>query len=261
MSKTNLAIYYPIIYKGVLETDKLVATENVMFDELDSLTSEAEENQFILTSNAGGLQIYEKILNIIANPESDSIQFRRERIINRLSTAPPFTIKELRNKLDQLLGQDNYIIDLVHREYKFNLTSYIGEYGKLDEMLRTLFVMIPVNLEKHILNLIIQTKETSLYRGQAISASMVYTLSSDINSNYSVQANEAVGQAISASMVYTLSSDINSNYSVQANEAVGQVVDLGKDYLLSSDIVNSATVQVENKTASVVSPGMTYNIN
>jgi len=233
MSKTNLAIYYPIVYKGVHETDQLVATENIMFDELDNLTTEAEENQFILTSNSRGLEVYERMLNIIANPESDSIQFRRERIINRLSTAPPFTIKELRNKLDQLLGQDNYIIDLVHQQYKFNLTSYIGEYGKLDEMLRTLFVMIPVNLEKHILNLIIQTKETSLYRGQAISASMVYTLSSDIN----------------------------SNYSVQANEAVGQVVDLGKDYLLSSDIVNSATVQVENKTASVVSPGMTYNIN
>ena len=233
MSKTNLAIYYPIVYKGVHETDQLVATENIMFDELDNLTTEAEENQFILTSNSRGLEVYERMLNIIANPESDSIQFRRERIINRLSTAPPFTIKELRNKLDQLLGQDNYIIDLVHQQYKFNLTSYIGEYGKLDEMLKTLFVMIPVNLEKHILNLIIQTKETSLYRGQAISASMVYTLSSDIN----------------------------SNYSVQANEAVGQVVDLGKDYLLSSDIVNSATVQVENKTASVVSPGMTYNIN
>ena len=204
MSKTNLAIYYPIIYKGVLETDKLVATENVMFDELDSLTSEAEENQFILTSNARGLQIYEKILNIIANPESDSIQFRRERIINRLSTAPPFTIKELRNKLDQLLGQDNYIIDLVHREYKFNLTSYIGEYGKLDEMLRTLFVMIPVNLEKHILNLIIQTKETSLYRGQAISASMVYTLSSDIVNSATVQVENKTASVVSPGMEYNI---------------------------------------------------------
>lgn len=233
MSKTNLAIYYPIIYKGVLETDQLVATENVMFEELDSLTSEAEKNQFILTSNARGLQIYEKMLNIIANPESDSIQFRRERIINRLSTAPPFTIKELRNKLNQLLGQDNYIIDLVPKEYKFNLTSYIGEYGKLDEMLRTLFVILPVNLEKHILNLIIENKESSLYRGMAISSSMVYTLSSDIN----------------------------LNWSVQANTSIGQVLDLSKDYQLSSDIVTTSTIQVENKAASVVSPGMEYNIN
>lgn len=232
MSKTNLAIYYPIVYKGVHEIDQLVATENILFDELDNLTTEAEENQFILTSNLRGLEVHERMLNIIANPELDGIQFRRERIINRLSTAS-YTIKELRNKLNQLLGQDNYIINLIPKEYKFNLTSYIGEYGKLDEMLGTLFVILPVNLEKHILNLIIQTKETSLYRGQAISASMVYTLSSDIN----------------------------SNYSVQANEVVGQVVDLGKDYLLSSDIATTSTIQVENKVASVVSPGMEYNIN
>lgn len=233
MSNTNLAKYYPIIYKDVLETDHLVSTENELFDELDSLTLEAEQNQFILTSNARGLTIYENMLNIIANPQSDSIQFRRERIINRLSTAPPFTIKELRNKLNQLLGQDNYIIDLVHKEYKFNLTSYIGEYGKLDEMLRTLFVILPVNLEKHILNLIIENGESSLYRGMAISSSMVYTLSSDIN----------------------------LNWSVQANKSIGQVVDLSKDYQLSSDIVTTSTVQVENKAASVVSPGMEYNIN
>lgn len=178
MSKTNLAIYYPVVYKGVHEIDQLVATENILFDELDNLTTEAEENQFILTSNLRGLEVYEKMLNIIANPELDSIQFRRERIINRLSTAS-YTIKELRNKLNQLLGQDNYIIDLVHKEYKFNLISFIGEYGKLDEMLRTLFVILPVNLEKHILNLIIEHKESSLYRGMAISSSMVYTLSSD----------------------------------------------------------------------------------
>ncbi len=233
MSNTNLAKYYPIIYKDVLETDHLVSTENELFDELDSLTLEAEQNQFILTSNARGLTIYENMLNIIANPQSDSIQFRRERIINRLSTAPPFTIKELRNKLNQLLGQDNYIIDLVHKEYKFNLTSYIGEYGKLDEMLRTLFVILPVNLEKHILNLIIENGESSLYRGMAISSSMVYTLSSDIN----------------------------LNWSVQANKSIGQVVDLSKDYQLSSDIVTTSTVQIENKAASVVSPGMEYNIN
>lgn len=232
MSKTNLAIYYPIIYKDVLETDQLVNTENIMFNELDTLTTEAEDNQFILTSNARGLQIYEKMLNIIANPESDSIQFRRERVINRLSTAPPFTIKELRNKLDQLLGENNYIIDLVHREYKFNLTSYIGEYGKLDEMLRTLFVMIPVNLEKHILNLLIEEKVTSLYRSQVLDLSMEYTLSSDIN----------------------------LSYNTQANEKIGQVVDMAKDYLLSSDIVTSTTVQADAKAASVVNAGTVYDI-
>lgn len=232
MSNTNLAKYYPIIYKDVLETDHLVSTENELFDELDSLTLEAEQNQFILTSNARGLTIYENMLNIIANPQSDSIQFRRERIINRLSTAPPFTIRELRNKLDQLLGKDNYIIDLVHREYKLNVTTYIGVYGKLDEMLRTLFVMIPVNLEKHILNLLIEEKVTSLYRSQVLDLSMEYTLSSDIN----------------------------LSYSVQANEKIGQTVDMAKDYLLSSDIVTNTTVQANAKAGSVVNAGTVYDI-
>lgn len=233
MSNTNLAKYYPTIYKGVLETDNLVSTENQLFDEVDNLTAEAEANQFVLTSNSRGLTIYENMLNIIANPATDSIQFRRERIINRLSTAPPFTMRELRNKLDQLLGENNYIIDLVHQEYKFNLTTYIGVYGKLDEMLRTLFVMIPVNLEKHILNLIIQDKETSLYRGSALDLSVEYTLSADFN----------------------------GNYDVQGDTKIGQVVDMAKDYLLSSDIVTTSTLEGDVKSGSVVDAGTIYEIS
>lgn len=204
MSNTNLAKYYPIIYKDVLETDHLVSTENELFDELDSLTLEVEQNQFILTANARGLTIYENMLNIIANPQSDTIQFRRERIINRLSTIAPFTIRELRNKLDQLLGKDNYIIDLVHQEYKLNITTYIGVYGKLDELIRTLFVMIPVNLEKHILNLLIEDKQSLLYRGQALDLSVEYTLSADINIAYNAQANAKAGSVVDAGTVYDI---------------------------------------------------------
>lgn len=232
MNKTDLAKYYPIIYKGVLETDQLVATENKLFEEVEQLTLEVEQNQFILTANARGLAVYENMLNIIANPQSDSIQFRRERIINRLSTAPPFTIRELRNKLDQLLGEDNYIIDLVHREYKFNLTTFIGEYGKVDEILRTLFVILPVNLEKHVLNLIIAEKATLTY----------------------------ICQILDLAMEYTLSSDINANYNVNIDGKIGQVVDLAKDYLLSSDIVSSATIQADAKAGSVVDTGTVYDI-
>ena len=146
--------------------------------------------------------------------------------------APPFTIRELRNKLDQLLGEDNYIIDLVHREYKFNLTTFIGEYGKVDEMLRTLFVILPVNLEKHVLNLIIAEKATLTY----------------------------IGQILDLAMEYTLSSDINANYNVNIDGKIGQIVDLAKDYLLSSDIVSSATIQADAKAGSVVDTGTVYDI-
>jgi hypothetical protein len=146
MSKTNLAIYYPIVYKGVHEIDQLVATENVMFDELDNLTTEAEENQFILTSNSRGLEVYEKMLDIIANPESDSIQFRRERLINRLSAFPPFTLRELKRRLNNLLGSNNYDIEVIYDDYELKLDLKVGVHGKLDEVLRTLISIVPVNM-------------------------------------------------------------------------------------------------------------------
>lgn len=180
MNKTNLSVYFPNIYKDVLEIDTLIEVENELFDDLNSKTTEVEDNQFVLTSNSRGLEVFEKMLNIIANPAIESIQFRRERIINRLSTASPYTLRYLKQKLNSLLEVDNYELELIYDEYILHLTTYIGAMGKLDELLRTLFAIVPVNLQQTIENKIIEEGSAKLFIGQAIGTSMVYNLTSDI---------------------------------------------------------------------------------
>ena len=230
MNKTNLSKYYPRIYKNILETDNLVFTENKLFDETNTLTTEVEDNQFVLTANSKGLTIYERMLNIIANPLTDTIQFRRERIINRLSTSPPYTLKHLRNVLDQLLGVGNYEIDLVYNDYQFNITTYIGVYGKLDEMLRTLFAILPVNLDKTILNILLEEVESKLYVAQAMDLSIVYTLSSDLRDNYNLDSELIMGQGVDVAKEYSLSSDIDAKHDLQANNQIGSVINGGTIY-------------------------------
>lgn len=229
---TNLSKYYPHIYKNILETDKLIDAENKLFNEANTLTLEVENNQFVLTADAKGLTIYERMLNIIANPVTDTIQFRRERIINRLSTAPPYTLKHLRNVLDQLLGVGNYEIDLIYNDYQFNITTYIGVYGKLDEMLRTLFAILPVNLNKTILNILLTEKESTLFIGQALDLGQEYTLSSDLRDDYNIDSETMIGQALDLSRNYLLSSDIDSKHDLQAQNNIGSVINGGTIYNL-----------------------------
>ena len=56
--KTDLGKYYPPIYKNVLETDRLVEGENKAFAILDRETKRVEKNQYILTSDELGIEIW-----------------------------------------------------------------------------------------------------------------------------------------------------------------------------------------------------------
>ena len=229
---TNLSKYYPHIYKNILETDKLIDAENKLFNEANTLTLEVENNQFVLTSNSRGLEVFEKMLKIIATPAIESIQFRRERIINRLSTALPYTLRYLKQRLNSLLGVDNYNLELIYDDYILHLVTYVGEVGKLDELLRTLFAVVPVNLQQTIENKIIEEGSAKLF----------------------------LGQAIGTSMVYNLTSDIGRDWNIEGVDFINQVADIAKIYNLSSDISTGITLNANTKAAQVVSPGMIYNI-
>jgi len=204
MSKTNLAIYYPVIYKDVLETDQLVNTENVMFDELDNLTTEAEENQFILTSNARGLEVYERMLNIIANPQSDSIQFRRERLINRLSSLPPFTLRELKGRLNNLLGSNNYDIEVIYDNYELKLDMRIGVYGKLDEVLKTLISIVPVNMQIITTNNLTYEATGTVYTASYKAGIRNFTITSELLQEYLAQGSFYTGSNLSKTLEYII---------------------------------------------------------
>ena len=111
--------YFPTIYSGVRETDELALAENPLFDkaifELDRLWA----NKFILTAGVDGIEDFEVVLGILANPELEDLEFRRARVLHRWSLTSPFTMPYLRMKLDELLGVGNWSYELHFNEYEF----------------------------------------------------------------------------------------------------------------------------------------------
>lgn len=204
MNKTNLAKYYPIIYKDVLEIDELVATENKLFDELERLTLEVEQNQFILTANARGLDVYEKMLNIIVNSQSDTIQFRRERLINRLSSLPPFTLRELKGRLNNLLGSNNYDIEVIYDNYELKLDMRIGVYGKLDEVLKTLISIVPVNMQIITTNNLTYEATGTVYTASYKAGIRNFTITSELLQEYLAQGSFYTGSNLSKTLEYII---------------------------------------------------------
>lgn len=143
---SNLKNYLPSIYKDVLETDELTSTEDLLFQDLNSETEKVRNNQFVLTSDVDGIEQYEKMLNIIPNPSTESIEFRVDRIINRLSMTPPFTFPFLKKKLDEIIGLGKWEAYMDYANYTLYVESSAVNQIWFHEILVTINRLKPVNI-------------------------------------------------------------------------------------------------------------------
>ena len=104
---SNIRDYVPSIYKDVIEMEAIVDTNDQLLDTEESFLDDLENSQFIVTAPEHAISEYEKLLNIYPL-NTDSIEFRRIRIMNRLSMTPPFSLPYLKQKLNTIIGEGKY---------------------------------------------------------------------------------------------------------------------------------------------------------
>mgnify|MGYP000891215703 FL=1 len=126
--------------------DELTETEDLLFQELHTETDKVKNNQFVLTSDVDGIEQYEKMLNIIPNPSTESIEFRVDRIINRLSMTPPFTFPFLKKKLNEIIGVGKWEAYIDYHNYTLYVESSAVNQIWFHEILVTINRLKPVNI-------------------------------------------------------------------------------------------------------------------
>lgn len=143
---SDIKQYLPNIYDAILEFEGLIASENTLFDNLDTETEKVRDNQYVLTAGIDGIIAYEKMLNIIPKPATETIEFRRQRIINRLSMVPPFTFRFLKQKLDEIIGVDRYTASIDYPNYTLYIESSAENQEWFHEILVTVTKLKPANI-------------------------------------------------------------------------------------------------------------------
>src|SRR5574344_1954499 len=100
MFNRPLSSFVPSVYKEVVEMEDIIAAEEIHMNtaRMEMLTAFA--NTFVLTADESGIIMFESMLSIIANPAIEDLEFRRQRILNRMSMSPPFTFRFLKQKLN-----------------------------------------------------------------------------------------------------------------------------------------------------------------
>lgn len=143
---TNIEQLLPEYYNGIRETRELMQVEGGLFEDLSKEMRVAVDDQFILTCSREVLSFWEKILNIRYDPTTETTAFRRERIINRLSTTQNFTLRWLRQRLDHLIGREFYELRMDYDNYTMYIESSIENQLMYHEMILTVYKAIPANI-------------------------------------------------------------------------------------------------------------------
>lgn len=167
MNKVDLKTYLPQCYEGVVEEE---AEQDALSIEMNTLNDRVEMafmDQFIQKCSIKAIGYYEETFNITADPNTETLEFRKERVLSRMkSLRPPYTYWYLRQMLDRFFGEGNYILDIDNDTYTITLESSATDGKWYHEIQVSLTLIKPcnmifINTARHQQNLLIGETVTS----------------------------------------------------------------------------------------------------
>ena len=126
--------------------ESLISSEDSILDNAEAAKKNLENNQFVLTANEYGIEQYENMLGIIPNPATETLQFRRDRIINRSSMTLPFTFRFLKKKLDEIIGVGKWKAYIDFSTYTLYVESSANNQMWFEEIIITMSNIKPANI-------------------------------------------------------------------------------------------------------------------
>lgn len=142
--------YLPWTVKDVTEFITIMDANESVFSLMEQEFDTWMDNRFIQTANIDMIAQWEELYNIQPDPANETLEFRRERLLGRVSLSLPYTTFYLRDRLDALLGVGRYYLSIDYDEYTINLDITLDNEQRYNETLILLNLIKPANM---VLNL------------------------------------------------------------------------------------------------------------
>lgn len=140
--------YLPKMYDDNIEMQAIADSETIEFEKnLKSNIDNSFNNNFTSSMNLQGLERFEKILNIDPNEDTETVEFRKHRVINRLTTNIPFTERFLQIRLDEILGKDQWEYEIDYNNYYIHIRTLVPGNSWFIELMDFFNKIIPCNME------------------------------------------------------------------------------------------------------------------
>ena len=146
MFDRQLNSYVPSYYRKVDEMESLMEVEQSIVDEYQVNMLIAFQNTFVLTADILGIELFETMFSIVANPSTEDLEFRRQRILNRMTTSPPFTLRFLKQKLDAIIGEGRWKVTMDYANYTLYIEASAVNQNWYTELEFTINQIKPCNI-------------------------------------------------------------------------------------------------------------------
>lgn len=143
---TDMLSLLPPWYREILDYQEICKTEKEQFDALAAEITTVADNFFTQTMDTGAVSQWEQIFKITPDPATETLEFRRARIQNRLSTRPPFTLGFLYQKLDELIGPNKWTVRVDYANYTLYIESSAEDQSYASEVAYTLNSIKPAHI-------------------------------------------------------------------------------------------------------------------
>lgn len=136
----------PSWYESIKEFDVLFEVEDELIQEVDEHLKKIKNNQWIQTADEQMIYFHEQLLGILVNPETEDLEFRKQRILNRLQSTPPFTISYLKDHLNRIFGNENYLLIVNYDDYQMVLETAAENSNWFLEAQKIIHKVKPANI-------------------------------------------------------------------------------------------------------------------
>ena len=101
----------PEFFVKIKEYPEIMQAYTAALDDMEINIGQIRDNMFVQTCDASTIALYEQLFGITPQP-GDTLEARRNRVLNRLSMVVPFTERYLRSRLDEMYGAGNYTLTI-----------------------------------------------------------------------------------------------------------------------------------------------------
>ena len=143
---TELCKQLPPWYREVLDYQQICQTETAQFEALGQEITSVAENFFFQTMGLSGVEMWEQIFHIVPNPSTEDLEFRRYRVLNRITTKPPYTLGFLYQKLDELIGPGLWEVTVDYPNYTLYIESSAQNQNYAQEVAFTINQIKPAHI-------------------------------------------------------------------------------------------------------------------
>lgn len=143
--RKKLQDYLPSILLKTYEFPLLCETEQVEFDRLAAAADAVLDAQFLSTAGEYAIQRYEKIFGVVPQ-DTDTLDERRFKVLTRINTQLPFSVRRLRQQLATLCGEDGYKLEVGGGKYTLSVKVALTAKRNQQAVEELLADIVPANM-------------------------------------------------------------------------------------------------------------------